>query len=242
MRYVEKLGRAFIRFQVKDKTIAKKLTPDYIMGCKRILVSNKYYPTFNRSNVELVTDKIREITEDSIITQDGQTRGIDCLIYGTGFITDPRVYLKNFPCIGQHNQSLAKAWEDCAESYYGVSTKGFPNLFQLLGPNTVLAHNSVLFMIESQIEHILQLIQLVEKTHTQAVVVKAEVQDQFNHRVQDMLKGTVWQSGCTSWYQQNGGKNFSLWPTYTWRYWLETRKVNPADYHFLGNSTISRAA
>lgn len=133
------------------------------MGCKRILVSNKYYPTFNRSNVELVTDKIREITEDSIITQDGQTRGIDCLIYGTGFITDPRVYLKNFPCIGQHNQSLAKAWEDGAESYYGVSTKGFPNLFQLLGPNTVLAHNSVLFMIESQIEHILQLIQLVEK-------------------------------------------------------------------------------
>ncbi|MCX2643548.1 hypothetical protein OQ640_28365, partial [Klebsiella pneumoniae] len=77
---------------------------DYIMGCKRILVSNKYYPTFNRSNVELVTDKIREITEDSIITQDGQTRRIDCLIYGTGFITDPRVYLKNFPCIGQHNQ------------------------------------------------------------------------------------------------------------------------------------------
>ena len=242
MRYVEKLGRAFIRFQVKDKTIAKKLTPDYIMGCKRILVSNKYYSTFNRSNVELVTDKIREITEDSIITQDGQTRRIDCLIYGTGFITDPRVYLKNFPCIGQHNQSLAKAWEDGAESYYGVSTKGFPNLFQLLGPNTVLAHNSVLFMIESQIEHILQLIQLVEKTHTQAVVVKAEVQDQFNHRVQDMLRGTVWQSGCTSWYQQNGGKNFSLWPTYTWRYWLETRKVNPADYHFLGNSTISRAA
>ncbi|HAK32970.1 MAG TPA: 4-hydroxyacetophenone monooxygenase, partial [Acinetobacter radioresistens] len=100
----------------------------------------------------------------------------------------------------------------------------------------------VLFMIESQIEHILQLIQLVEKTHTQAVVVKAEVQDQFNHRVQDMLRGTVWQSGCTSWYQQNGGKNFSLWPTYTWRYWLETRKVNPADYHFLGNSAISRAA
>ncbi|MCZ7171427.1 4-hydroxyacetophenone monooxygenase, partial [Salmonella enterica] len=83
MRYVEKLGRAFIRLQVKDKTIAKKLTPDYIMGCKRILVSNKYYPTFNRSNVELVTDKIREITEDSIITQDGQTRRIDCLIYGT---------------------------------------------------------------------------------------------------------------------------------------------------------------
>ena len=242
MRYAQKLGQAFIRFQVKDKTIAQKLTPDYIMGCKRILISNKYYPTFNRKNVELITEQIQELTEDSIITQDGKKRKIDCLIYGTGFVTDPRIYLKQFPCIGQHGQSLSEVWENGAESYYGVSIKGFPNLFQLLGPNTVLAHNSVLFMIEAQIEYILQLIQLVDRTQTQAAVVKDEIQDKFNDRVQRMLEGTVWQSGCTSWYQQNGGKNFSLWPTYTWRYWVETRQVNPADYHFLGDASTSRAA
>lgn len=234
MKYGQKLAVAFIKFQVKDKTTAKKLIPDYIMGCKRILISNKYYPTFNRPNVELISDAIQELTENSIITKDGQERPIDCLIYGTGFITDPHIYLKSFECYGENGLELKEAWKDGAESFYGINTKGFPNLFQLLGPNTVLGHNSVIFMIESQVNYILQLIQMVERTQTQAIAVKAEVQDQFNENVQKQLEGTVWQSGCVSWYQQDGGKNFSLWPTYTWKYWLETRKANPADFRLLG--------
>lgn len=235
MKYGQKLAEAFIKFQVKDQQTAKKLIPDYVMGCKRILISNKYFPTFNRDNVELITDAIQEITEDSIITKDGKARQIDCLIYGTGFITDPRIYLKSFDCYGENGLELKQAWKDGAESYYGVITKGFPNLFQLLGPNTVLGHNSVIFMIESQVNYILQLIQMVQKTQTQAVVVKAEIQDQFNEKVQKQLEGTVWQSGCVSWYQQDGGKNFALWPTYTWKFWLETRRLNPNDFRLLGN-------
>jgi cyclohexanone monooxygenase len=235
MKYGQKLAEAFIKFQVKDQQTAKKLIPDYVMGCKRILISNKYFPTFNRDNVELITDAIQEITEDSIITKDGKARQIDCLIYGTGFITDPRIYLKSFDCYGENGLELKQAWKDGAESYYGVITKGFPNLFQLLGPNTVLGHNSVIFMIESQVNYILQLIQMVQKTQTQAVVVKAEIQDQFNEKVQKQLEGTVWQSGCVSWYQQDGGKNFALWPTYTWKFWLETRRLNPSDFRLLGN-------
>ncbi|CAM4314068.1 flavin-containing monooxygenase [Acinetobacter pragensis] len=242
MKYAQKLAEAFIRYQVKDKTTAKKLTPNYIMGCKRILVSNKYFPSFNRKNVELVTDNIQELTADSIITKDGRIRKIDCLIYGTGFITDPRIYLKSFNCTGLNGLELKDAWKDGAESYYGVTTKGFPNLFQLLGPNTVLAHNSVVFMIESQVEYILQMMQLVGKTHSNAIVVKDQVQDQFNQHVQNMLNGTVWQSGCVSWYQQDGGKNFALWPTYTWKYWLNTKKLNPADYLLLTKSKGTRAA
>lgn len=211
------------------------------MGCKRILISNKYFPTFNRKNVELITDGIQEITENSIITKDGKERQIDCLIYGTGFITDPRIYLKSFDCYGEHGVELKTAWKDGAESFYGISTKGFPNLFQLLGPNTVLGHNSVIFMIESQVNYILQLIQMVaKKTQTQAVAVKAEVQDQFNEDVQQQLAGTVWQSGCVSWYQQDGGKNFALWPTYTWKFWLNTRKVNPADFRLLGREQSAK--
>lgn len=89
MKYTQKLAEAYIKYQVKDKNLVQKLTPDYIMGCKRILVSNKYYPTFNRRNVELVTDDIQELTPNSIISKDGKERQIDCLIYGTGFITDP---------------------------------------------------------------------------------------------------------------------------------------------------------
>lgn len=233
MKYGQKLAEAFIRYQVKDKTTARQLTPNFVMGCKRILISNKYFPTFNRQNVELITTAIQEITEDSIITKDGQKRPIDCLIYGTGFITDPRIYMKSFQCIGQNGLALSEAWKDGAESYLGVCTKGFPNLFQLLGPNTVLGHNSVIFMIEAQVNYILQMINLVSKTQNQAIVIKDHIQDKFNDDVQEQLKGTVWQSGCVSWYQQDGGKNFALWPTYTWKYWLQTKTLNPADYLLL---------
>ena len=236
MEYTQKLAEAFIRFQVKDKQLAQKLTPDYIMGCKRILVSNKYFPTFNRDNVELVTDAIQELTADSIITKDGKMRKIDCLIYGTGFITDPRIYLQPFSCIGEHGVELKQAWKDGAESYYGISHKGFPNLFQLLGPNTVLAHNSVIFMIESQVDYILQMMDLVAQSQSNAIVVKDQVQDQFNHDVQDMLNNTVWQSGCVSWYQQDGGKNFALWPTYTWKYWLKTKSLHPSDFRLISKA------
>ncbi|MBM0875161.1 NAD(P)/FAD-dependent oxidoreductase [Acinetobacter pittii] len=242
MKYGQKLAEAFIRFQVKDKELAKKLTPDFVMGCKRILISNKYFPTFNRKNVELVTDSIQEIKENSIVTKDGRERPIDCLIYGTGFITDPRIYLKHFTCIGRNQIELKQAWKDGAESYYGIMTKNFPNLFQLVGPNTVLGHNSIIFMIESQVNYILQLIQLVEESSQKAIEIKPEIQDAFNERVQKQLQGTVWQAGgCSSWYQSADGRNFSLWPTYTWKYWLETRKVKPKDYLLLNKSSQSYA-
>ena len=232
MKYGQKLAELFIKFQVKDKTIAKKLTPDYVMGCKRILISNKYYPTFNRKNVELVTDAIQELTEDSIITKDGQIRKIDCLIYGTGFITDPRIYMKDFPCIGARGHDLMKDWENGAESYYGILTKGFPNLFQLVGPNTTLGHNSIIFMIEAQVEYILKLLKQVKQHNAQSIEVKSEVQDAFNAQVQEDLKDTVWSSGCNSWYTNAEGKNFTLWSGYTWKYWLETQKPKSDAFIF----------
>lgn len=233
MKFTQKLAELLIKYEVKNPELAKKLTPDYIMGCKRILVSNRYVPTFNRHNVELVTEKIQELTEHSIITQDGKERPIDCLIYGTGFITDPRIYMKNFQCTGLDGVELNEVWKQGAESYYGICVKDFPNLFQLLGPNTLLAHNSVIFMIEAQVEYILQLMQLVDRSQSDAIMVKDQAQDAFNQQVQHMFEKTVWQSGCVSWYQQEGGKNFALWPTYTWKYWLKTKKPNAADYRLL---------
>ena len=226
MKFTQKLAELVIKYEVKNPELARKLTPDYIMGCKRILVSNKYFPTFNRHNVELVTEKIQELTEHSIITQDGKERPIDCLIYGTGFITDPRIYMKNFQCTGLDGVELNEMWKQGAESYYGICVKDFPNLFQLLGPNTLLAHNSVIFMIEAQVEYILQLMQLVDQSQSDAIMVKDQAQDTFNQQVQHMFEKTVWQSGCVNWYQQEGGKNFALWPTYTWKYWLKTKKPN----------------
>ena len=147
MKYGTKLAEAYIRHQVKDPVTANKLIPNYIMGCKRILVSNKYYPTFNRKNVELVTNDILELTAGTVSSPKmGKKRAIDCLIYGTGFVTDPRIYLKSFSCTGLNHVELTDAWQDGAESYYGISTKDFPKLIPALGPNTVLGHNSVYFL------------------------------------------------------------------------------------------------
>jgi cation diffusion facilitator CzcD-associated flavoprotein CzcO len=232
MKQGQKLVEAFIRYQVKDPALAKKLTPNYVLGCKRILISNKYLPTFNRPNVELVTDGIAEVREHSIVTRDGVERPADCIIYGTGFITDPRIYMKDFACTGLDGRDLMTDWKDGAESYYGVTTAGYPNMFQLVGPNTGLGHNSIIFMIEAQVHYILEMMNVMKKQKADFVDVRADAQKVFNDQVQKNLEGTVWSSGCTSWYQQDGGKNFAIWPGYTWRFWLETRKIKTRDYVF----------
>ena len=229
---LQKLAELFIKFQVKDKALAQKLTPDYTIGCKRVLISNKYYPTFNRKNVELVTDGILEVKENSIVTKDGVTRPADCIILGTGFIVDPRIYMKGFSCTGVDGHDLVQDWKDGAEAYYGVSVTGFPNMYQLVGPNTALGHNSIIFMIEAQVNYIMDCLKTLKAKGADYLDVKPQVQAEFNQKVQANLEGTVWSSGCVSWYQQDGGKNFTIWPWSTWKYWLETRKVNAEDYQW----------
>lgn len=232
-RVLQKLAEAFIRFQVKDKELARKLTPDYTFGCKRILISNKYYPMFNRDNVELVTEGILEVRENSIVTKDGVERPADCIILGTGFTVDPRIYMKDFELTGLGGRTLNEDWKDGSEAYYGTTVSGYPNMYQLVGPNTALGHNSIIFMIECQVQHILNCISLLEEKGGDYIDVRAEVQEKFNVRMQEKLKGTVWESGCQSWYQQADGKNFTIWPASTWRFWLETRELKPGAYEVL---------
>jgi cation diffusion facilitator CzcD-associated flavoprotein CzcO len=229
-RGLQKLAEAFIRLQVKDKETARKLTPNYTLGCKRILISNKYYPTFNRNNVELVTDGILEVRENSIATRDGVERPADCIILGTGFIVDPRIYMKNFELTGIGGRKLNDDWKDGAEAYYGTTVSGYPNMYQLVGPNTALGHNSIIFMIECQTQHILNCMNLLKQQGGDYINVRADVQTTFNRRIQEKLQGTVWTSGCQSWYQQADGKNFTIWPASTWRFWLETRDLAPGAY------------
>jgi len=187
---------------------------------------------FNRKNVELVTDGIQEVRENTIVTRDGVERPVDCIILGTGFIVDPRIYMKDFPCTGLPGHDLNKDWKDGAESYYGMTTTGFPNLFQLVGPNSALGHNSIIFMIESQVHYIQECMRLMKEKGVDYMDVKASAQRSFNEDVQENIKGTVWSTGCVSWYQQEDGKNFTIWPWSTWKYWLETRKVKEEDYLF----------
>ena len=220
----------WIRWSVKDPQVAAALIPDYTLGCKRVLISNKWYPMFNRDNVELVTAGIREIKEHSIVTDDGQERAADCIILATGFVVDPRIYMQGMSCHGLPGHDLLRDWQDQVEAYYGVSVAGYPNMFQLVGPNSALGHNSIIFMIECQVHYILNCMKLLEQSGADSIDVQPQAQAAFNEEVQKALRGTVWSSGCVSWYTDSQGKNYTIWPWSTWRYWLRTRELKRADF------------
>lgn len=231
-RVLSKVASLMIWRQVDDPAVRRKLTPKFAIGCKRVLISNAYFPTFNRPNVDLVTDDITEVRSDSVITADGTERKADCIILGTGFHVDPRTYMRDFELTGLPGRELGKDWKNGAEAYLGVAVSGYPNFFQLVGPNTGLGHNSILFMIEAQIHYILECMKETEKQGAAYLDVKPNIQRQFNKQVQSQFPRTVWGSGCQSWYNQTDGKNIAIWPFSTWRYWLRTRKVNPEEYRF----------
>lgn len=232
-RGLQKLAELFIRKQVKDPALAAKLTPDYTIGCKRILISNAYFPTFNRDNVALITEGIREVREHSIVDSNGVERPVDCIILGTGFVVDPRVYMRHFTLSGRDGHTIGEDWKRAPEAYLGVNVAGYPNMFQLVGPGTALGHNSIIFMIEAQVHYILQTLNELEARGASYVDVKPEVQRAFNQDVQKNLKNSVWSTGCQSWYQTAEGVNFTIWPWSTWRFWLRTRRVKPEQYEWV---------
>jgi cation diffusion facilitator CzcD-associated flavoprotein CzcO len=235
-RALQRLARWNLRRAVGDDGLALRLTPDYTIGCKRVLISNDWYPMFRRPNVELVTDEIREITAHGIVTADGVERPVDCMVFGTGFVVDPRIYMQHFPVTGLPGHELARDWKAGAEAYYGISVAGYPNLHQLVGPNTALGHNSIIFMIEAQVQYVLGCMRALRERAADYLDLRPEVQAAFNQEVQEALRGTVWGTGCRSWYQQDDGRNFTIWPWSTWRYWLATRKVDLSSYR-LGTAT-----
>ena len=231
----EWLGRRHLRNQIKDQELRRKLTPRYTLGCKRVLGSNSYYPALARDNVDVITDGIAEVRPHSVVSVDGTEREVDAIVFGTGFhVTDAFDRLR---VVGRGGRDLAGAWQrDGIQTYFGISVSGFPNLFFLLGPNTGLGHNSVVFMIESQIKYIAQAMRLTHRSRAEALEVRAGVQDRFNAEIQRKLARGVWSTGgCTSWYLDSTGVNRTIWPGFTWRYWLETRKITPADFELTGS-------
>lgn len=229
VRLSEKLAKRYIRKEVKDPEVAKAVTPDYSMGCKRILLSSDYYPALNRSNVDLCTSGVEEVRERSVVTGDGEEHPVDAIIYGTGFhVIDAFDHLA---IVGRDGRKLRDAWRDGMEAHLGITVSGFPNLFFLLGPNTGLGHNSVVFMIESQINYVLSCLRPLLSGKAGRLDVRQSAQDKFNEEIQSELSGAVWSAGgCRSWYVDANGVNRTLWPGFSWKYWLRTRKVDPADY------------
>ncbi len=228
VRGVQRQSLRHLAKQVADPELRAKLTPHYTMGCKRILLSDDFYPAVSQSNVEVVTDSIREVRAHSIITEDGTEREVDTIIFATGF------HVTDMPAAGyvhgRDGRSLADVWRTDPQAYLGATVAGFPNLFLLIGPNTGLGHTSMIFMIESQIAYILDCLRLMQKRHARTVEVRPEVQKTFNEKLQQRMRGTVWTSGCNSWYLDASGHNTALWPGFTWEYWLRTRRFDPGNY------------
>jgi cation diffusion facilitator CzcD-associated flavoprotein CzcO len=216
--------------QISDPRLRAALKPNYELGCKRVLVSDDYYPSLIRPNVELITEEIAEVREHSIVTADGVERPVEVLIFGTGFrATEPLIGIR---LVGRGGVEIHDAWRERMSAYLGVTVSGFPNLFLLLGPNTGLGHNSVVLMIEAQVRYVMSCLALMKRGQRQVLEVRPETQQQFVADIHRRLAGTVWQSGgCRSWYQdQRTGENTTLWPGSVVSYAQRTRTVSPADY------------
>ena len=197
----------------------------------RILISNDWYPAINQSNVSLVTDAIDHIDTDGIVTRNGEHHPVDAIICGTGFQASD--FLAPMEITGRAGVNLNKAWETGASAFKGITVSGFPNLFMLYGPNTNLAHNSIVFMLESQIRYVLDALEALKKYPGSAMDVRQDRQERFSSVVQEGLEHSVWSSGCTSWYLDANGKNTVNWPGFTFTYRLATRRVDTADYQFI---------
>ncbi|MFI6451369.1 flavin-containing monooxygenase [Streptosporangium amethystogenes] len=232
MRTHQRAALYHLTSKVSDPVLRAKLTPNYTIGCKRMLLSNDYYPAMVRDNVEVITDGVREIRENSIVDSTGREIEVDVIIYGTGFkVTDT---LKDQRIIGRNGRKIQEAWRDGVEAYYGITAAGFPNLFFLLGPNTALGHNSVVFMIESQVRYILDCLRLLSRTKARALDVRPEAQRDYNDRLQSRLSRRVWnEGGCDSWYLDEHGVNRTIWPGFSFEYWARTRKPKPEAYELI---------
>ncbi len=238
LQRAETLVLRFMKKQVANPTLQAKLTPNYRMGCKRILLSDDFYPALTQPNVEVVTEHIREIRPASIITGDGAEREIDTLILATGFhVADVPIAQR---VRGRDGLRLSEVWRKGAGAYLGATVPGFPNLFFLIGPNTGLGHTSMIFMIEAQINYALDALRYMRRQGIAALDVRPDVTQSFNERIQRRMRRTIWSSGCASWYLDANDRNTTLWPGFTWEFWLRTRRFDPARYqHTLASASIS---
>ena len=212
----------------------RKLTPTYRAGCKRILNSDTYYRGIANPKTQVITERITRMTRDGIVTFDGVEHPVDVVVFATGFhVTDSYSYVD---IKGPGGEDLVDRWtREGVEAHRGVAVADMPNLFFLLGPNTGLGHNSVVFMIESQIRYVAKAIAAVDKARAQAVAPTRSAQDEFNGELQDDLAKTVWNTGgCRSWYMDSHGVNRTLWSGMTWQYWLATRRFKADEYEFSG--------
>jgi cation diffusion facilitator CzcD-associated flavoprotein CzcO len=228
LKFAERIALAHLARQVKDRELREKLVPNYRMGCKRILISNDYYPAIARDNVTLETTAIERVDAKGIVLKDGSRIDVDCIILSTGFQAAESV--APFRVVGKNGVVLDEAWQEGAEAYLGTTVSGFPSFFMIVGPNTGLGHNSMVYMIESQIGYIARALDLVFARNLKGLDVLPDRQRAYNERIHPRLDKSVWGSGCVSWYRTKGGKNTTLWPGFASEFRMRLRRFDVENY------------
>lgn len=226
---VTNVAKVHLRRQVKNPAKRAALMPDFMLGCKRMLLSNDWLKTLDRDDVDLVASGLTEITEDSVVDADGNAYPVDTIIFATGFTpTEPPV---SHALVGTDGRTLAEHWAGSPSAFKGTTVHGFPNLFLMYGPNTNLGHSSIVYMLESQANYVVSALHEMEERRLDSVEVTEHAQQQYNSWIHDSLDGTVWNSGgCSSWYLDSDGKNPVMWPTYTFRFRNSTRTFDISQY------------
>ncbi|MEU6931149.1 NAD(P)/FAD-dependent oxidoreductase [Streptomyces sp. NPDC046374] len=239
---VERLAKANMAKAVKDPALRAKLTPSYRIGCKRILLSNAYYPALAQPNVDVVAAGLKEVRGNTLVAADGTETEVDVIVFGTGFhVTDmpiaPRV-------VGAEGRSLADHWKGGMEALRGATVAGFPNWMTIIGPNTGLGNSSMILMIESQLNYMADYLRQLDVLGGRAALAaRPSAVGTWNRRVQARMERTVWKSGgCESWYLDANGRNTTLWPGTTGEFRRETRSVDLSEYEVLRTAAKPAAA
>lgn len=224
-----RLAEQSMRSIVEDPKLQQALVPDYPIGGKRILISDDYYQSLNRDNVEVVTDAIERVVNDAIVTRDGRRLPVDVIVFATGF--ESTDFLAPIAIEGCGGRSLKEEWKDGARAYLGISVPDFPNLFLMYGPNTNLGHNSIIFMIECQTNYILDCLTQMDTRRVASINLRREVLDAFDSNLQNELQRTAWASTGKSWYKTEDGRITNNWFGSTMRYWWKIRNADLSLYH-----------
>lgn len=225
---VRRLFEKQLEKQVADPALRARLTPAYPVGCKRILISDNFYPAIQRDNVDLVTDPIRAVTPDGVVTGDGRLRAVDVIILATGF--KPFDILETIDITGPGGLSLRERWRHGVAAHKTIAAPGFPNLFMLLGPNSGLGHNSVILMIEAQVEYVLKLIRQASEDGMRLIAPTQPAAAAYDARLQAALKDRVWAADCGAWYVDESGRNYTLYPDDVRTFLKEMRTPDWAEY------------
>jgi cation diffusion facilitator CzcD-associated flavoprotein CzcO len=230
------MARAQLESQVADPVLREKLWPDYPVGCKRIVVADDYYPALVRPNVALETTGISHVEASGVRTRDGALHEFDVIIFGTGFETETQIGVTDVK--GRGGRSLRETWQPVPEAYLGINVSGFPNFHMLYGPNTNLGHNSVLLMMECQIDYTLRVMATAKAEGVPALDVKPDIMREFNRQLQDELAGSSWTGSCSSWYKHADGRITNNWPGSVEDYKRRTAGFDIAEYEVIGGPSL----